>query len=84
MRKDSLKNMDEFLEINIELLPEIEPTHKLEARIRNTIVRQLEKTNMEYKFLREHLDKNLIPRIKLWRYNHKKYFKPGLKPRYIG
>ena len=50
MRKDCLKNSDEFLEINIELLPEIKPTHRLEATIRNNVIRQLEKTNMEYKF----------------------------------
>ena len=83
MRKDYIKNLDEFLEINVELQQNIQPTRTLANDIQKAVLEKLEKVNLEYKFLREHLDKDIVPRIKLWRYNDEKYFKPGLKPRYI-
>jgi phenylacetate-CoA ligase len=83
MRKGSLKDLDEFLEINVELQPNVKPTQALAAGIQAAVVRQLEGANMEYRFLRGHLDKDIVPRIRLWPYGDAKYFKPGLKPRYI-
>ena len=83
MRKGYLKNMDEFLEINVELKKGIKPSLALAKLLQKCIVSGLQKYNMEYLFLCNHLDKNLKPKIKLWPYQHELYFKPGLKPRYI-
>jgi phenylacetate-CoA ligase len=83
MRKSYLKNMDEFLEINLELRPQASPKQELVNALQERIIDHLKKVNTEYSFLCDHLDKNLAPRIKLFPYQHPKYFKPGLKPRYI-
>lgn len=83
MRKDYLKNLDQFLEINVELRPGVKVQSRLASVIQKKIVMQLKEINMEYLFLCNNLDKNLIPRIRLWPHQHEKYFKPGLKPRYI-
>lgn len=83
MRKDYRKNMDEFLEINIELRHNVKSHRTLARAIQDQIVLKLEEINMEYLFLRNNLDKDLRPRVKLWPYQHKKYFRPGLKPKYI-
>lgn len=83
MRKDYLKNFDEFLEINIELRQGFKLSGKLTSLIQNRIIRHLKEINMEYLDACSHLEKNLKPRIKLWPYQHEKYFKIGLKPKYI-
>ncbi|TSC82106.1 MAG: phenylacetate-CoA ligase [Parcubacteria group bacterium Gr01-1014_20] len=83
MRKDYRDNMDEFLEINIELKSRVKPTRTLALVIREHVIKRLKEVNMEYLFLWNNLDKDIRPRIKLWPYQHQKYFKPGLKPKYI-
>ena len=83
MRKEYLKNMDEFLEINVELRKDVTPSRQLASKIRDYVVEHLQKVNMEYRDASSHLEKDLRPRIKLWPCQHEKYFKPGLKPRYI-
>lgn len=83
MRKDYFKNMDEFLEINIELKKGIRPSPDLSLLLQKYIISGLQKYNMEYLFLCNHLEKDLKPKIKLWPYQHETYFRPGLKPRYI-
>jgi phenylacetate-CoA ligase len=83
LRKDYLKNMDEYLEINIELKPKIKNTRTLGKIIQGYVVENLKRVNAEYLFLTHHLEKNLKPEIKLWANGHEKYFKPGLKPLYV-
>src|SRR6185369_16008879 len=83
MRKGYLKNMDEFLEINIELAPSIKSSQAFEKALQAHIIKKLKEMNMEYKFLGEHLEKDIRPRIVLWPYQHEKHFKLGLKPKYI-
>ena len=84
LHKEYLKNMDEFLEINVELRKDVKPSHQLASKIRDHAVEHLQKVNMEYLFIyNNNPGKDLHPRIKLWPYQHEKYFKPGLKPRYI-
>ncbi len=83
MRKGYAKNMDEYLEINIELRAGVRLRPGLTVSLQEHIVKRLQKVNMEYLFLWHHLDKDIRPRIKLRPYQDKKYFKPGLKPRSI-
>ncbi|MBL8030394.1 MAG: phenylacetate--CoA ligase family protein [Candidatus Doudnabacteria bacterium] len=83
MTKGYLKNLDEFLEINIELRAHSTASGALIKKIQQEVVRELKYLNSEYKFLTENLQKDLTPKIKLWPYSHEKYFKPGLKPKYI-
>ncbi len=83
MTKGYYKNMDEFLEINIELKPKLKPNQNLKKIIGDSIVKKLLEINSEYNYVYNNLHKDLKPKIKLWPYQHKKYFTPGLKPRYI-
>lgn len=83
LHKDYYKNMDEFLEINLELRMNVKPTAALAKTIRQSVTEKLLAINMEYLFLWNNLDLDIRPKIKLWPYQHPKYFKPGLKPRYI-
>ncbi|MDR3642060.1 MAG: hypothetical protein P4L74_00330 [Candidatus Doudnabacteria bacterium] len=83
LHKGYKKNMDEFLEINIELRPNVKKQNTMAKNIQQAVVEKLEGINMEYQFLRNHLEKDLVPRVKLHPYQHPAYFKPGLKPKYI-
>ena len=83
MRKDYLKNMDQFLEINIELQDRTRPTATLTRALEDQIVKRLSQVNMEYRFLQQHLEKDLRPRVVLRPYQDQAYFRPGLKPQYI-
>lgn len=83
MSKGYYKNMDEFLEIQIEMKPKIKPTAKFQRLIQLGVIKKLKEINAEYNFLWYNLQKDIRPKIKLWPYQHEKYFKPGLKPKYI-
>ncbi|MBM3261683.1 phenylacetate--CoA ligase family protein [Candidatus Kaiserbacteria bacterium] len=83
MRKQYTKDMDQYLEILIELCDHRKADPALAASIQKAIVNTLEKVNMEYLFLRNNLQKDLVPRIVLRPYQDPTYFKPGLKPRFI-
>lgn len=83
MKRDYSKNMDQLLEINVELRPGIEISKKLAKLIQKSIVKSLLKINMEYLYLAKTLKKDLTPKILLRSYQDEKYFKPGLKPKYI-
>lgn len=83
MHRGYLRNKDEYLEIDVELRSRTRPNQQLLQDIQRSVIRRLKALNMEYLFLCNHLDKDLRPRIKLWPFQHEKYFKPGLKPRWI-
>jgi phenylacetate-CoA ligase len=84
MHKHYLKNMDEFLEINIELKQNILPSKVFAKSIENYIFNKLREINMEYLDVStKNAHKLVCPVIKLWSYQHEKFFKPGLKPKYI-
>ncbi len=83
LSKGYLKNLDEYLEIHIELKYKSQNHNLLARKLKDEVVKHLKTVNAEYKFLTENLQKDLIPRVKLWPYGHERYFKPGLKPRYI-
>lgn len=84
MHKHYLKNLDEFLEINIELKQNVLASSVLSKSIESRIVQCLREINIEYLDMStKYAHKNARPVIKLWPYQHEKYFKAGLKPRYI-
>ena len=83
MEKRYTSSMDQKLIIHIELQKKEKGTRSLENALRKQIVSVLEKINVEYNFLRHNLDKDLIPHVVLHPYRDERYFKIGLKPRYI-
>ncbi|MDO8686820.1 MAG: hypothetical protein Q7K11_01260, partial [Candidatus Berkelbacteria bacterium] len=83
MRKGSTDEKEQFLEINIELAPNIKINQIDAKKLAVTIFDKLKEVNIEYADAVSHSSKDLRPRIKLWLYQTEPYFKPGLKPRFI-
>lgn len=83
IRKDYLPNRDEFLELHIELREKIRGGDDLIKAIGDRAVKTLREINTEYADASARLDKDMRPRIVLWPYQDEKYFRPGLKPKYI-
>ncbi|MEA1929380.1 MAG: hypothetical protein U9M92_00625 [Patescibacteria group bacterium] len=82
--KKPLPNHEQCLVVNIEMRKDTKGTSKIRAEIKKAVCQTLLKANSEYSdTVKHHPDKNLSPRVKLWSYQHEKYFKPGLKPKYI-
>ncbi len=77
------EGMDQYWTINIELCQAIKPNATFAAEIRASVTETLRRINLEYLDMSAHIKKDVRPRIKLWPYQHTRYFKPGLKPHYI-
>lgn len=83
MQKGYLRNMDEFLEVHIELRDKMRAGENLKRALEHHLVKKLKEVNLEYADASARLDKDLRPRVILRSYQHEKYFRPGLKPKYI-
>lgn len=83
MKKDYLKNMDQFFEVHVELRPGVKISNLLEKIISERVLSSLQKLNLEYVDASTHLQQDMRPRIVLRSYQDPTYFKPGLKPKYI-
>lgn len=83
MCKTLRDDMDQCLEINVELQQGVIPHQSFEEEIRDRVTVKLKEINKEYLDTSTHSEKDLRPVIKLWPNGHEKYFKPGLKPRFI-
>jgi len=83
MRKYYTEAMDPVLEINIELNEGQDSDVRLENDLNEKITAALRSFDYRYEFLFNSSPSIAKPRIHLWPYQHEKYFKPGLKPRYI-
>lgn len=83
LRKILNKKMDQFFEVNIELAPDGRLSNLLRKAIQAQVIATLLRVNLEYKDMSVNVKKDVRPRIVLWPYQHPRYFKPGLKPRYL-
>ncbi|MES2135190.1 MAG: hypothetical protein V4449_03060 [Patescibacteria group bacterium] len=83
MEKNYTPSMDQRLTVHIELQEKESGTASLCSELRKNIVQNLEAVNMEYLFLRNNLEKDLVPEVVLHPYQDDTYFKQGIKPRYI-
>jgi len=77
------KNVDQYLELNIELLPQVKSSSKLVSRIKHVVVEQLKIDNSSYRRTAEEYPNRTIPKIIFWPYEHEKYFKLGTKQKWI-
>ncbi len=83
MRKQCSDDLDEGLEIHVELRPGLSREEGLRDRVRRSLVDTLLELNLEYRDAWGRIGTPMEPRVVLWPYRHKKYFKTGLKPTYI-
>lgn len=77
------RTMDPILEVNIELRPDVAPHESWRERFAEEIDRALRSQSIEYRFLLASGKKVHPPRVILWPYQDKKYFKPGMKPKFV-
>ena len=77
------KHMDEELEINVELTPGVRVSRRLEREVRDRVTQKLRTVNLEYLDMSNDLGSKTHPNIALRPYQDPRYFKPGLKPRYV-
>lgn len=84
MCKKINEKMEQCLEINVEMVPNIQDNGELNSEIKKVITDKLKEINKEYLCIFEqYKDKDLSPEVKLCEFGDEKYFKPGLKPRFI-
>ena len=83
MHKVSIGKAEQFLEINVELMPHIKLDRVNLKKLTERIFEKLKEVNLEYADAVSHSSKDLRPRILLWPYRHEKHFKQGVKPKYI-
>ncbi len=77
------KNVDQYLELNIELQPEIKGTKVLADKIKKLVVNRLLIENSSYRKTTEEYPQRTVPRVVFWPYEDIKYFKPGTKQKWI-
>ncbi|MDO8620105.1 MAG: hypothetical protein Q7R64_02025 [bacterium] len=83
LRKTSTGTHEQVLEVHIELTPHASAKQVDLRKLSTVIFEKLKEVNREYADAVSHSSKNLRPRVYVWPYQHEKYFRPGLKPRYI-
>lgn len=83
LRNTYKKNLDQLLEINIELSKNTLPSKALAESMQKAITEALFEMCLEYRFLVSSVKKDFTPKVILWKYQDEKYFKPGMKPKYI-
>jgi phenylacetate-CoA ligase len=78
------ENHDEYLEINLELQPDIKSSAALKKLITTTITDVLVQESSEHRNNMSLLARSKVePRIIFWSYEHETYFKPGGKQKWV-
>lgn len=77
------ERQDQFLEIKVELGPNIAASEELLLRAREAVVAGLREKNAEYRYLSDNLKDRVLPRLELFPYEHPAYFRPGGKQQWI-
>jgi len=74
---------DQYLEINLETLPNAKIKKDQEAMLLKNIVARLESLNSEFRELHRFLGKRALPRLVFWPAEDPKYFRPGVKQQWV-
>ena len=77
------KNLNQFLEINVELKRGARLSEKLRGLIQKKIVNMLLEENSEYKSNFKSNPERQRPQLIFWEYEHPNYFKPGIKQKWV-
>ena len=77
------RSQNEYLEINVELRPHVEMNETLELKIAERISKVLLLRNAEHRNNFGVMQNKVSPRVKLWEHEHPKYFKPGIKQKWV-
>lgn len=77
------RQQNEYLEINIELKPNVKISQVMERQIQSSIVDSLSEKNAEYNNNINMLGNRVHPKIIFWDHEHPEHFKPGGKQKWI-
>ena len=77
------KQHNEYLEVNIELKPDIKATRELKNRVVQAIVEGLREKSAEYSYLISALNTKVMPKIIFWTNGHRLYFPLGIKQKWV-
>lgn len=83
MNVDYNKTGRQFMEVHVELRPDVLPSRETNRLVKKEITRYLLKENSEFRKTYEIYGVKIAPRIVFWKYEHEKFFKPGTKQRWI-
>lgn len=73
----------EYLEINIELKRGVQESEPLRAAIIDSVVRSLLSASGEYQNNYMNMKERVLPRIVFWPHEDPRYFKPGIKQKWV-
>lgn len=77
-------NQDQYLEVHLEMRKDVESLSESFMKIvLSAIVKNLREKNSEYRELSTYLKKRAIPKIRCWPAEDDRYFKPGLKQKWV-
>ncbi len=77
------QDQNSFLEINVELKPQIREHAGLKQSVEKAVVEKLLMKNSEFRVLHENMGTKVLPKINFWPYEYDAYFKPGGKQKWI-
>ena len=83
MQTSTDEKQDQYLEVNIELARGVKKSAVLSQHLTEIITRELIKKNSEYHNNYLSMHERVVPRVSLWTYEDPKYFKSGVKQRWV-
>lgn len=73
----------QYLEVNVELKPDVAEDDKLSSYIQNLLVEHLLAESSEYRATHEQYGNRVYPKVVFWPYEHEQHFKPGTKQKWV-
>lgn len=77
------ENQDQQFEIHVELKKDIKDTPELKKVITNLVTKHLLEENSEYRATYGMKGERMLPRIIFWQYEHERFFRPGIKQKWV-
>lgn len=76
------EHQNQYIEINVELKKNIQPSQELAGKIQESTVHFLLKESSEYRETYREIGNRVFPKIVFWKYEDATYFKPGTKQKW--
>lgn len=77
------KNSEQVFEIHVECKRDVKASARLIQSIQKIVIERLKKENSEFRKTSEEYPDRVIPKVTLWPYEHPKYFRVGIKQKWV-
>lgn len=74
---------NQFIEVNCEKKKNLKIPNKIRADLQNSLINNLRLKNAEFQNNYSSMPKQNTPKLVFWEYGHPKYFKPGIKQKWV-